>query len=375
MGKIALKGPDRMRLRHCLEASFSVRELEEVVRQTLPQLVNSISWRESLSMVVSDVIDTASRHGRLDALAVALVGERPYVEEFAALVLTLSTDPGWTMPLKRHGFDVRGSLEALTSPTGGFTDTTRLARWLIRTERQVCRVSCGSELGTGFLVGPDLVLTCYHVVRLYLDKSVTADKVAVLFDYRRDEKGVDPVEDPTKWVGIDATWDVPSSPYAQADISLAGEPNDDRLDYALLKLSRAVGCETPEGESEARRWIDISMDRALPAQATPILIVQHPGVPNALSPAQHPLQITFDEHGFVGATPSGNRVAYRPSTLPGSSGSPVCDATLKAVALHHNRGQIDPTAVGLHTNNRGIPIAKIRGHLKPEIRDLLLAPI
>lgn len=374
MGKLALKGPDRMRLRYSIEASFSVRELEEVVKQALPQIVNSIPWREPLSTVVSEVIDAASRHARLDVLAVALASERPYVEEFAAIVLTLSTDPGWTLLLQRHGFDVKGGLEALTSPTGGFTDTTRLARWLIRTERQVCRVWCGSELGTGFLVGPDLVLTCYHVVRLYLEKKVTADKVAVLFDYRRDEKGAAPVEDPTKWVGIDATWEVPSSPYAQADISLVGEPADDKLDYALLKLSREVGCETPDGESEARRWVDISMDRALPAQATPILIVQHPGVPNALPPAQHPLQITFDERGFVGATPSGNRVAYRPSTLPGSSGSPVCDRTLSAVALHHNRGQIDPAAAGLYTDNRGIPLAKIRSHLKPAIRGLLVAP-
>ena len=73
-----------------------------------------------------------------------------------------------------HGLDVGGALEALTTSGQPFFDTSKLAWWLIRVERQVCLVRCGDERGTGFLVGPNLVLTCHHVIKSHLNGSVPA---------------------------------------------------------------------------------------------------------------------------------------------------------------------------------------------------------
>ena len=54
---------------------------------------------------------------------------------------------------------------------------------------------------------------------------------------------------------------------------------------------------------------------------------------------------------------------YKPSTLPGSSGSPVYNRAFNVVALHHNRGQI-ATEATFYGNNQGIPLALIREHLR-----------
>jgi hypothetical protein len=374
MGHLALQGGDRKLIRSTIEGSFTVPSLHDVVRETYERVEREVAWDRAAATVISEVVDAANRHGVLDRLAVALAAERPHVEQLLAIVLRLSSYPGWTVSLERHGFDARGGLEALTSPNGGFFDTARLAHWLIRTERQVCQVRCGTSLGTGFLVGSDLVLTCYHVVAPHLAGAVSNSGVAVRFDYRRDAAGNDPADDAGAWIGITPNWAIPHARYSAADLSLIGEPGSDELDYALLRLARPVGREPPEGEPASRGWVDVSSDRPLPHPGSSVLIVQHPGIAGATPPAQRPLQITFDGGGFRGANATGTRVSYRPSTLPGSSGSPVHDGSLLAVALHHNRGQIDPAATELHLENRGIPLARIRAHLAPEIRSGLVPP-
>lgn len=363
MPYLDLSGPDRKLTRKTLEQTFTSARMEQLVADVYPRIRSEINFNRPPIDVADSVMDTANRHGVLDRVVAAAAAERPQVDRLRAIAFHLSSYGGWTASIESHGMDVAGALEKLTSPGNPFMDTTLLARWLIRSERQVCRVRCGAELGTGFLVAPDLVMTCYHVVQGYLDETVSAAQVGVLFDYRRGPNGDQPTEDPAAWVGIDGDWTVPFAPYSTADITLEGEPADDELDYAILKLRVAVGHEPPGDGSEPRGWIDMTQDAALPAPREPILIVQHPGVPGAKPPAQQPLQIAFATPGFVGPIPNGTRVAYKPSTLPGSSGSPVFDRTFAAVALHHNRGQIDPAAVNLVHDNRGIPLERIRAHL------------
>lgn len=152
-----------------------------------------------------------------------------------------------------------------------------------------------------------------------------------------------------------------------------GDPGEQELDFALLKLQDDAGNKIPAGEDRKRGWVDLSRDARLPASAAPILIVQHPSSDGGPAP-QMPLQIAFATPGFENPNANGTRVAYKPSTKPGSSGSPVFGPDFRAVALHHNRGQIDPAAVDLVRNNRGIPLAKIRAALSAEARSLLVAP-
>ena len=166
---------------------------------------------------------------------------------------------------------------------------------------------------------------------------------------------------------------IPYSRFSSWDISLAGfEPTADELDYAILKLKQCPGNEPPPNEPDPRGWEDVSKDHELPPKSDPILIVQHPGIPGSIPPAQHPLQIAFAAPGFESAVAGGRRVRYKPSTLPGSSGSPVYDRAFNVVALHHNRGQIAAEAE-LYENNQGIPLALIRQHLGAKHKQVLEA--
>lgn len=287
------------------------------------------------------------------------------------LFTEVGIDRLWVV-LHGHGLDVKGALEELTS-INPFIDTSQLARWMFHVERQVCMVRCGAANGTGFLVAPDLVLTCYHVVKDHVNGVVPRDAVQVRFDYRTSPTGDPPPPYEQDWEPLDTHWTIPHAPYSAADLSLVGAPALGELDFALLRLSSKKGAEVPPGERAPRGWVDLSTPPHTPALEAPVLIVQHPGIPYG-TPPQMPLKISFATPGFVRANGNGTRFVYHPSTLPGSSGSPVFDAKLTPVALHHNRGEPHPSDGALVANNRGIPLAMIRAALDDATRALLVPP-
>ena len=56
---------------------------------------------------------------------------------------------------------------------------------MFRQEMRVCIVEVGgSPRGTGFLVGPNAVLTNYHVVAEAIEQKLAGDRLTFLFDYR-----------------------------------------------------------------------------------------------------------------------------------------------------------------------------------------------
>lgn len=376
MGYLSLSGSDWQRVTRTLESGFSSLELNRLVGQRFPTLDREVRWMLGQADVVYDVAHKANQQGILDQVLAATIEERPFRPDLRSLGIYYSRLPGWSAPLESSGLDLSFALERLTITGDPFLDTTLLARWLIGVERQVCQVRCGQEYGTGFLVAPDLVLTCFHVVESHLAGRVSLKNLQVRFDYRRTKPHVEP-DDSGAWIGMDPAWTIPHLPYSPADTppGIASKllPAANELDFALLKLQRAVGSEIPAGESRVRGWVDLSVDPPIPPEHTPVLIVQHPGREHP-PPPQMPLQIAFATPGFEELNANRTRIAYTPSTRPGSSGSPVFDGTLTAVALHHNLGQINRQEPALVKNNRGIPLATIRPALDERVRDLLIAP-
>lgn len=371
MGFLELKPNDWKQITPILENSFQLNEWARLIGQQFPRINREIAWGRGLADVIFDIMDTSNRHGLLDQLLVAAVQERPYRPDLRSLVFYYAKQPGWTAAFESNGLDVGGALEQLTISGNPFIDTTHLARWLIRVERQVCQVRCGNAYGTGFLVAPDLVMTCHHVVKTHLNGSVNAVDVQARFDYRRTRPDAEPSA-VGPWIGIDPGWKIPNSPPSQADVTLDGEPDDHELDFALLKLQELVGRQQTDDGATQRGWVDLSTDLSIPDQQAPIFIVQHPQR-EVMPPPQMPLQITFATPGFESLNKNKTRIAYTPSTKPGSSGSPVFDGMLRVVALHHNRGQINPQAKNLVKNNRGIPLSKICAALDQSVRSLLVA--
>jgi V8-like Glu-specific endopeptidase len=217
-------------------------------------------------------------------------------------------------------------------------------------ERRVCRVELeGNAVGTGFLVGPDTVLTNWHV----FEAAKNQDKVAALgcrFDY---ELLPDGKVQPGQLVMLQAGGLVDSSPYSVAEGTDKPDnplPTTAELDYALLRLASRVGEQQVEGA--VRGWIALPK-AVLPLTADgPILIVQHP--------EGTPMKLAMDTQAVIGLNGNGTRINYRTNTDPGSSGSPVFTMDWDLVALHHSG---DPAWVN-PTYNQGVPIELVRQRIE-----------
>jgi hypothetical protein len=371
-------GQEREELRQLLESAFSVTGLEIIVAAaTSDPFVRSIPFgTHNPQLVTLRIVDEGNQKGVLDRIFVKAVLSVPDRPDLRAMLLRLQQRPGWALGKSEPA--TASALESLTTGTNPLIDISRFAHWLIRTERHVGQVRCGSELGTGFLVGADLVLTCYHVVRGHLIGGLPPTDVQVRFDHRVLPDGT--LSSGTQWLDIDPKWTIPGSRWSKADETGHGEPAGDELDYALLKLRTPIGADAPPKETFARGWVDLSGSLPIPqSNDDAVLIVQHPlDLDSIKQPPvkQQPLQLAFAKPGLMDPilNPGGTRVAYKPSTLKGSSGAPVFDGQLRVFGLHHNRGQIDPAATGRTLNNRGTPLERIRAHVDPKIQQLLVAP-
>lgn len=373
MGFLTLRPEESRKIRTVLTSAFVTGDqLDQFTAEHFSHVHGRVRWSAAKDTIIHEILTYMNAEGQLDRFLVEASNERPFRSDLRQLALQLSLCPGWSVVLTASGLDLKATMEGLTIGSNPFVSTGELTRWLIQVERQVCVVRCGSERGTGFLVARDLVLTNYHVVAHHLLGQVPHDKVKVRFDFRTPPGGGDPPAYDEDLHGLDEGWMIPYAPCSKADAEPFGEPEPHELDYAVLKLTEPVGDHSPPGESLPRGWVDLSVDRPPPPVGAPMLIVQHPRSDRA-PPPQRPLQISFATPGFNGQNRGGTRLIYRPSTLNGSSGSPVFDGTLRAVALHHSGGDNTPSAGQVH-NNRGIPLSCIRAALPPQVRDLLIAP-
>jgi V8-like Glu-specific endopeptidase len=225
-------------------------------------------------------------------------------------------------------------------------------------EGRVCRVEIsGNAAGTGFLVGPDAILTNYHVVKSVLDGTTPAAKTMCRFDYKAlaDGSRVEGVV-----VGLHPTeWRLDASPNAPAEDTRTPNnplPTTDQLDYVLLRLTRRIGDEpaAPKGgaESPRRGWIAFPTVTPVFVSKMPLMIAQHPD--------GKPLKLAVDTESVIGVNTNQTRVRYATNTEAGSSGSPVFDLDWNLVALHHLG---DPAYDHPPAYNQGVPIDNIRARL------------
>ena len=196
---------------------------------------------------------------------------------------------------------------------------------LMRVEQQTCRVEVeDSPIGSGFLVGPDAVLTNWHVLE-EAKKRGKEDKLGCRFDFLRLPNNATQAG---RFVPLAAPGALDTSPYSKAETTNDPDnplPTADELDYALLRLAERVGEQQIDGSP--RGWIALpKVPQPLPADA-PILIVQHP--------EGAPMKLALDTQAVIGRNGNGTRIRYRTNTEPGSSGSPVFTMDWDLVGLHH----------------------------------------
>lgn len=359
MARIELEPEDKRRLQEVFADTFDRYQLEETVSRLFKKLANSINFSAPLTRVVFDVVEKSNAYGVLDQIFVDLVAQVPFRPDLLEVQMVLATREGWDASLT-HGMN-RDSLERLLGKGNAFVNAQALGSLMARVPRQVCQVKTPGNNGTGFLIGPDLVLTNSHVIG-------TSAEIAVRFDYFGENQG-------GEWIEIDRDWTIVRSPSSSADETEPfGQPDAKELDYAVLKLSKAPGKDS--GEAGERKWVDLSEAPPYPEKLDAAVIVGFPAADDD-DAKQMPLSVSFGARAFDAMNANQTRVAYKVDTKPGSSGSPVFSSKLRPVVLHHSGGAdkkgADPQT-GFGENNRGIPLKTIFESFPEDLRKLLKKP-
>lgn len=179
-----------------------------------------------------------------------------------------------------------------------------------RRARSVCRIhlrnSAGRTIGfgTGFLVGPGVVMTNHHVI------SGTEDARYALaeFDYEYDADGVDQT--------------VVAFPILITPPPIANQA----LDFCLV----AVAPTSLDGKRSIEEfgWLPLNAAPGKAIVGEYLTIIQHPGGERK--------QVCVRENKLLKYDESGSTLWYKTDTVGGSSGSPVFNETWQVVAIHHS---------------------------------------
>lgn len=336
--------------RLALSDAFTQDELEMMLQYRFNLRLDRITRPGALDHVIHQLILAAQRQGwHLDLLRAARES-RPRHPGLIALARELGAAPESTPG--------KAELEKMIQGTNSFLDVATWREKIGAIEGRVCRVEIGDRPeGTAFLLGPNAVLTNYHVVEPVIEGQDGLDPgdVILRFDYKRLGGGaqIHAGQEIRLQTGI-GDWLLDSSRYSDVDLELdpkPGDPGPEELDYALLQLEGEPGYEpigkNAEPGAPARGWISLPQTEHPFEPDTPLFIVQHP--------RGAALKLALDTDAVIGLYGAGRRVRYRTNTEPGSSGSPVFDQNWNLVALHHSG---DPASI-MPSYNEGIPIVLI----------------
>lgn len=360
--RLDLKGKQQAALRTALQKAFTRDELAVMLLEEADQKIEDLTSANAVDLVAfSDVIEAAERVEWTDKLLLGAAAWRPnngvlarFLEEHQ--VSSASEGRLAVQPEVRHADSAPLALEHLVNAEAQWTDFELFLGRLGELESQVCRIELnGGALGSGFLVGPDLVLTNAHVMEAFRSRP---EAVVCRFDYRR--IGDTTAERPGVTFALKAKdWNVASSGWAEGDDKPGGKPpTEHELDYALLRLRDPAGASAKgravPGVGEPRGHIRLPPAAAIPKKPAPIFLLQHPlGGPLKLAVGS-----TLDQVNDF-------RIRYSADSEAGSSGSPLFDSKLDLVGLHHAS---DPNFAHAAEYNQGIPIALIVNDLRDRVK-------
>jgi len=295
---------------NALNSSYvSFNQLKTMVYMELGDPLSGIANGLPLSEGISAVVQWAKAEGRLQELSDGLIADRPSSD--AVIQYKNSLAPPRTIPTKNYQFVAppaewsgkAAGFEALVQSSNRIVPADEWASKMKEAQHKVCRIEIPEgPVGTGFLVGHDLILTNWHVYR-----QIGAAQASARFGYY--SEGTEQVVYP-----------------------IMGEPlaasTEDLLDFALLRLTSKV--EPIRGKlSPAKQEFEVNQV---------LLILQHA--------KGDPLQIGIGHVTAILPT----KVVYNANTEEGSSGSPIFNMNWELVGIHH---------YGDPRNNSGIPIAPI----------------
>lgn len=198
----------------------------------------------------------------------------------------------------------------------------------LEASKAVVHIATQTNLGTGFMIASDLLMTNNHVI----DSRKVGEKSNFSFNYQLDINGK---ECPKQTTG-----------------TLTGGLfyTNEELDYTVVNLKDLPDFGKP-----------LILKRKLMRRDDRVAIIQHPG--------GYLKKISL-QNNFV-AYADNQVLQYTTSTEPGSSGSPVFDDDFQVVGIHHSGGRlIEPNTQRRYERNAGTSAIAILKDLQanaPEI--------
>jgi Trypsin-like peptidase domain len=354
-------GPQIGKIRNALVGSFTAAELADLALVYLDINFQAVIEPGPLNKQALDLVVYANHRNIVCDLIRAAFAERPLVPELQELDKLCNGGPavaaqqaGVSVP--DGGAAARPSMAALEGLVRPRLKIMDMERWRAResaVSAQVCRIDVGATpKGTGFLVGPDLVLTNYHVLTTVIAGQDAPGSVQCVFDFKRLSDGTVNQGRALKLAGDWLVDKAPPSAAESADRPDDALPTPNELDFALIRLVEPFG-SAPVATAAAgqRGWVKLPGIQPPLPNGAPIIIVQHPN--------SEPISLALDTNGVLGLNANGTRVRYATNTDNGSSGSPCFDFDWSLVALHHMG---DPNWRN-PTYNEGVPIGLIANRI------------
>lgn len=292
------------------------------------------------------LIEGARMEGWLSDLVAAAHERRPKNQR----IREIAEGEGLTVSGPRLDSPTDMPLEKVIDQNRQFFDPIELFDRLSILQGQVCWIDIPDGGGTGFLVGPDLLLTTDHIIKGLREGRVSPDDVKCYFDYKETIEGAFLSKKKITEVKLETdNWLIDWLPSSQYDLDPSlGDAGELELDYGLIRLAERVadlpvGGATSDLEamSQPRGWIDTSADPPALAPGNQVFVLQHP--------EGRPLKLSLGR--VTEFNRNGTRLRHDANTERGSAGSPCFNADLQLVALHH---------AGYARWNQAIPFGKIR---------------
>ncbi len=304
--------------------------------------------RGPLRKMVFDLIAWADAEGRIDELFVEALRRKPNNPKLKSLAAKLAGEVAkqhedlqaaveghYTQDRENPNaekvreslshYSTSGVLEALVVKTPHLESGADVEQWAERMnacKRRVCSIGLNaSHVGTGFLIGPDRILTNSHV----LSSAAALSDYGAVFDF------------------VGKAQRSQLSEYRIVEELVRSEPRE--YDYAAFRLEAI-----PEGERKYFKARSYQFENI----REPVGILGHPNGESQ----RFTYGVVFDNNSFMG------RVAYTANTAPGASGSPVFNENWDLVAIHHHGEK--------NVYNHGVPLKAILAHLKESGKEGLI---
>jgi AAA ATPase domain/Trypsin-like peptidase domain/Effector-associated domain 1 len=279
---ISVKGNLRGELQRALAEAFKPEDLEKRMMDPLGVPPELRSRARSVAERILALLDWAQANGRVDDLLRIAHDANPYSPALRRLTEALGLIPATSSLVEV----MRPAL-----PSGG---EEGWLRGLAEVRRQVCRITWEGGSATGFLVGPNQVMTASSPV-------LVPGRPRRSLRCRFEEDGPE---------------------YAAAGEIYA-------KDVAVLSLDRAAGREYAQQTSEAvaaraRGWVTPLLPSPSVAGTAVVVVQFH----------DDRLVVAADTAGLLDTSPDGRLIHYRTATHEGSSGSPCFDARWRLIGVH-----------------------------------------